>query len=93
MNYKNIIEEIVMNQGMIRDIFGDEDRKKIVYDQELENNKNILKNVYGFKDIDYIFPWKIEKSKLEKVLNTVFRHIEAQKQESLLSKMFTTNTE
>jgi len=48
----------------------------LVYDNELKDCKNILKNVYWYKDVDLIFDDKIINSNFEKLSKIIFRFYE-----------------
>lgn len=73
MFQKDIIDEIVSNQGLYEKIFWKELLSKLVFYNDHENKKDILQNVFWFKDVDYIFPAQIERREFKKLSEIIFR--------------------
>lgn len=44
-----------------------------MYQNDYEHVRNKLKNVYGLKDIDFVFPPKLDEPKLGRILDILFR--------------------
>lgn len=44
---------------------------KLVYREDIEDDKNTLKTLYGFGDVDQVFPPKVDKGRFHKLNNVV----------------------
>lgn len=73
MFQKDILDEIVSIQWLYEKIFGKDLLEKLVFNNNHENKKNILKNVYWFRDTDTIFPTQIERKEFKKLSEIIFR--------------------
>lgn len=46
----------------------------VAIDQDKERIKRILSDVYGFKDINELFPQELDKNAMDRLLKTVFTY-------------------
>jgi len=72
-----ILNRIFSFNGLLRKIFGDL-HDNVVFDEEAEHCRRMTKNKYGFKDIDDIFPPRLNKRRFFTTLETVFRFANTQ---------------
>jgi hypothetical protein len=49
-----------------------------VWDEETENIKTILKEVYGFDDVDYIFTKQLDYKKFIDISKILFKYIKSE---------------
>lgn len=73
---EEITKYVLQFNWLFRKVFG-ELHDDIVYDEEVEFSKRMLKQVYLFKDIDLIFPRKLHRARFYNTLETLFRYIRA----------------
>jgi hypothetical protein len=57
-------------------IFGDIILDKLLRREDERLIKNLLKEVYGYKDIDYIVPDRLEYKKLREISKIIFKFYE-----------------
>jgi hypothetical protein len=71
----DIFDELVKSTWLYEKIFW-KLLSDLVYDQELEKRKNILTNVYWFRNIDNIFKKEIERDEFENLSKIIFKYQE-----------------
>lgn len=71
-NPDEILKKFVSLNGLLKKIFW-ELHDNIVYDREAEFCKRMLREVYGFKDSDKIFPQMLAEARFHKTMETIFR--------------------
>ena len=54
-NSQDLFDKLVSVGGIFKNIFGDKLFNNLVYDVEYEENKRILREVYGYTQLDDIF--------------------------------------
>lgn len=72
-----ILKKIMTNYGLFENMFwkyGDD----ILYDQERELARKILKNAYGKTDIDQYFPELVDMADYKETMNTIFTYYDNQ---------------
>lgn len=72
MENKKILDVFLENIWLFDNIFW-KNTTKIIYNQERERAKNILKNVYHYNNVDILFPSEIDENRLYKTMETMFR--------------------
>ncbi len=68
----DILSKIFSFNGLFRKIFGDL-HDNIVFDDEAEHCRRMLREIYLFKDSDDLFPKVLHKRRYFSTLETVFR--------------------
>lgn len=73
MSWKSnkIIERFMDSIGMYEKVFW-KILDPLVYDNRRESAKNILRNVYHFDDVDFIFPKVLDKEEIRKQTKMMF---------------------
>lgn len=57
----------------------------LVYDQQIEKRKNVLKNVYWFRDVDDVFKKDIERWEFENLSKIIFKYQELQQPKTIIA--------
>lgn len=70
MKQEKITWKLLEKSGMFDKIFWNL-LKKVVFREDIEDDKNILKNLYWFWDVDDVFPAKIHKSYFNRLNNVI----------------------
>jgi hypothetical protein len=58
----------------------------LVYDQEIEKRKNVLKNVFWFRDVWEVFKKDIERREFENLSKIIFKYQELQQPKNIITK-------
>lgn len=74
---QTILKKLMTNYWLFENMFwkyGDD----ILYDQERELARKILKNAFWKKDVDLYFPEKVDMEKYNETLKTIFTYYDNQ---------------
>ena len=71
----DIFDELIKNTWLYEKIFW-KLLSDLVYDQELEKRKNLLTNVYWYREVDKIFKKEIERDEFENLSKIIFKYQE-----------------
>ena len=69
---KDTIEEFLSSVWLLEQIFW-KLHDPLMYNNRLEDIKNALKNIYWYKDVDYIFRPQINEKRIMKTLTIVMK--------------------
>ena len=72
---QDIFDKLVSQQGLYEKIFG-KLLDDMVFDQETEKRKNLLREVFWFQDVDRVFKKEIERSEFENLSKIIFKYQE-----------------
>lgn len=70
MKQDKVTNRLLEKSGMFDKIFWNL-LNKIVYREDIEDDKNALKQLYWFTDVDDVFPSKIDKRYFDKLNNVI----------------------
>lgn len=70
MKQDKVTNRLLEKSGMFDKIFWNL-LNKIVYREDIEDDKNTLKQLYWFTDVDDVFPSKIDKRYFDKLNNVI----------------------
>lgn len=83
MTNRDIIDELVRVQWLVEWALWREYLDKFVYNAEIDMTRHLIANVYGFDDVDDVFPQKFERSEMKRVINTIFRTFTEMRSQSI----------
>lgn len=69
----DIIDQLVKINWLYEKVFWSELLRSLAYNQIRETDKNTLKQIYWYKDIDDVFQKKIQRSEFERLSKIIFR--------------------
>jgi len=81
----DIFDKLVKQSGLYEKIFW-KLLPDLVYDQEIEKRKNVLKNVYWFRDVWDVFKKDIERREFENLSKIIFKYQELQQPRQIIQK-------
>ena len=79
----NVITMLSSNVWVFERVFGSL-MPHLVWDQEREEIKNILKTVYGFEDIELLFPKKADKRDVSRYLKILSQQYNAEIEKKMI---------
>lgn len=69
----DIVEKLVKINWLYEKVFWNELLNRVVYNQKKELYRSILKNVYGYEDVDELFDKSIIRDEFTKLSKIIFR--------------------
>lgn len=86
MQQQDIFDQLVSQKWLYERVFG-KLLNDLVFDQEVEARKSILKNVFNFRDVDMVFKKEIERGNFHDLTKMVFRYYETPENPNLISQI------
>lgn len=80
-----IVSRLLWVVGLYQKIFG-KDSELFLYKREKEENKNTLKEVFQYRDIDKLFPKELDEKRVEKMTRIFFTFAWDEEKKSIFSK-------